>query len=77
MPNANKVPILMIALSIIAVSFSLSPSEIFIVLAIKGSAAILFTFSIIISIGRNANTFASLENSNAPFYYSLLLIKIN
>jgi len=41
--------------------------SIVIVLAVRGSAAILFTFFSIFSIGLKAKVFVSRENSSAPY----------
>lgn len=67
-PSARSVPIFMIAFSINNVSSYSSPSYFSKAnsFAFSGSYAILFTLSIILSIGCKANSLASFENKSAP-----------
>ena len=66
-PNANSIPIFMIAFSIFTVSLAFEVSFVsFNSTAVLGFFAILFTVSIILSIGRRARSLASFENIIEP-----------
>ncbi len=63
-PSANKAPILIMAFSIITVSNYWPSAETFYIsksLSAKGFLASLFTFYIIRSMGKRANSLASFE----------------